>query len=231
MTGTLLCLALAALLAGPLGAASAATASDPSLREEFRRIATAHRNLAAYALDIEAQSGSAQDTIFAAVDCEAAGHCLRRIGAISVLETPKRVVVIDRNRRILTVGDRKSAAPPADPVDVLANLNRWESNGGAVSGGELTAQGRHWNFLAPKTGRVVAELYTDPHSRLLRRYVYRVGSADGSMREVKVNYTWRVRSALERRLFREETYLRRDGVALSPAAAYTGYQVVRGDHH
>lgn len=195
---------------------------------EIEAIQNAHLRLTRFDLEIEILGVSEAGPLKARVQCIDAHWCLRRIGFIRVLQTPRwNITIDDGNRRMTvarTVSGTASAPQPADPAVLLAV---WEQSGGRVSRGESTVDGQHWTVDSPRGNPKQSEFYTDPITHLLRRVSYRVGQEKAST--IDIVYRWLDASSLEAAAFEEITYIMEDGEKVVPAKGYDSYQIIRTD--
>lgn len=195
---------------------------------EIQDIQNAHLRLTRFNLEIEIRGMSGTGPLQARVQCLDAHWCLRSMGSIRVLQTPRWNIAVDDGNRQVTVArlasDASSAPQPADPSVLLAV---WRKNGGRISRGKLTADGQHWTVDSPRGNPKHSEFYTDPISHLLRRVSYTIGQEGAST--IDIVYRWLDASALEAAAFEETTYIIEDGENVVPAKGYDAYRIIRTD--
>lgn len=218
-----------------LSTISVAQELPPQTREEFRLIAAAHSTLARYQLAVDVHYGNIGGVapFHAEVRCLEPNRCLRSIGGLNILQTPRWSIAIDNTKRIMTVARHGSDAPPGKALDLDPDnlLNAWLEKGAKVSGGEMTSAGRHWIFDPSKPNGPKAELYTDPESHLFRKFVYQVQDATAGTGRVEVSYTWGHPSGMTQTDFEEDRYILERGDTVIPANSYAGYKIIRADRH
>ena len=203
---------------------------SPEIAQELRQIAAAHQALSQYRVEIDVRYVGAA-SIHARVECMDAVHCTRNIGFLRVLETPEWSIAIDTTKRTMTVSHRTSQTPIAPRYENPDKfLGAWLQAGGAIDGGELTVEGRHWVF-SPGGARPRTELYTDPASRLIRRLTYEDRDPAKPQQRVDVIYHWYDAADIDRSQFEINQYIEERGEAIVPASSYAGYEVIRADRH
>jgi hypothetical protein len=204
-------------------------------REEFRLIAAAHRNLTRYELAVDVRYDSAKNVapLHAEVKCVEPDRCLRSFGSLNILQTPRWLIAIDDGKGTITVARQSADVAAGKKLDLDPDklLNAWLQKGARVSGGELSASGRHWVFEPAKSDGPKAELYTDPGSHLLRRFIYQVTDPNAGTNRVDISYSWSDTSGLTQRDFDEARYIVERGDTIIPADSYAGYKIIRADRH
>jgi hypothetical protein len=226
-------LAIATLIAHvELGAAQApANAVAPG--EAFHRIAAAHRDVRAYGLQIDAlvTTGTATMPLQATVKCDSERRCLRRFQNSITLETPDRSLLINTMQRTITVSNPSNREPDhsAASGDPAAAIDKWLQNGGAISGGELSAAGRHWLVQTGNAAIPAIEMYVDESTHLVRRLVYETTSPGAAKTTVDVSYSWGDPSRLNPDDFDERQFVHEKSGTLVPANAYANYRLITAD--
>jgi hypothetical protein len=221
---------LLALLA--LGANSGAI---PAIREEFRQITLVHQALQRYdvAIDVSYEEAKAPLLIHSEVKCIDKFNCLRAIGNLTLLDSVRFSIAIDRSTQTMTVARRNATAPgtTASTPDPDKVLETWLAKGAKVSGGQLTHEGRHWMFQPADATHLAAELYTDPTTHLIRRIIYQARGKDAATTRISVAYSWRDASRLNAEEFAESHYVLDHDDHLEAASSYARYRIIRADRH
>jgi hypothetical protein len=200
--------------------------------KEFELIAAAHAALRAYDLriDIAYANGGVPLPLQARVACDARLHCLRVFLNAITLDTPTLSLIVDTNGHTiaLTAHDPDSSAPAG--IDAPALFAAWSRNGGTLTGGELTPDGRRWLFRSSKPAVPAAQMYVDSTTHLLRRLVYEIAGADRARSEVDIHYTWGDAAQLDPAEFEVNRFIEEEGASVAPARDYAGYRIIRADH-
>jgi len=221
-------LMMIAAAAQPTAAEQAAAATA----DEFQRIAAAHRDLRAYDLriDISLETGGSSVPLHGIVKCDGQQRCLRIFRNSTTLETPGLSLMVDANERTITVTRNKLLeGHPAAPMDPSEALQTWRTRGGRLSGGEVTAAGRHWTFASASPDVPAGDVFVDPESRLLRRLVYQSETPGRPRTTVDIRYTWGSPAELNSDDFETSRFVReRDGVIV-PMDQYAHYRIIRTD--
>lgn len=224
--------ALAAWLLLVEAAQPAVDAAITPIAQEFQLIAAAHRDLRAYDLRIEITVSSANSSLpfGAVVKCDAQQRCLRIFRNSTTLQTPALSLMVDSNTQTITVTRHKLDDQRTANVDPAAAVQAWVAKGGELTGGELTADGRHWKFGSSMPGKPTGDMYVDPQSRRLQRLVYRSTTATGT-RTVDVQYEWQDATRLDPAEFATSRFvLEKEGV-IEPAQAFAQYRIIDADRH
>jgi hypothetical protein len=227
-----LVLVLVAAISGPSEGSDEKTAAAAAA-EEFRRIAAAHRDLHSYDLQIEAlvESSGSSLPLRATVKCDEQRRCLRVFQKSTTLETPRLSLMLDATSQTITVTRHKvlNVPEPQASMDPSKALETWLENGGKLSGGESTPMGRHWTLETGKPTSPRAQMYVDPDSRLLRRFVYQNERSDGIRTTVDIRYTWGDAARLDPREFETSQFIEEQGRTIRPAEAYARYRIISTD--
>lgn len=223
-------LALLIVATPHLAMAEAMTETKPAPLDEFRRVSVALGELSRYVVDIEIRYGDWHgQQMRGRVSCDGQGRCLRALGILRVLETPRWLIAVDDSHRTISIMSRAQTAPlavpPISPDEALAT---WLSSGGEVSGGGLTSFGRHWIFAPANPTMPRAEIYTDPDTHLLNRLVYESTEPGG---RVEIQYKWRDATQVNPAELAETQFIVERGEQITAADTYANYTLVRKDLH
>ncbi len=202
---------------------------SPGAREEFALIADAHRELQTYDLQIEARidAGGESLPLSASVKCDAQRRCLRSFQNSTTLVTPRLSLIVDAGSRTITVTRQRLSETQQSPANPAAAFEDWLARGGKLSGGALTSWGRHWTLSDRASPR--AEIYVDPESRRIHRFVYQTPRADGGLTSVDIRYTWRDAARLNPDEFDTGRFVREVAGTIAPAEAYARYRIISAD--
>jgi hypothetical protein len=212
------------MLLSMLGGA-AAFGGERSTTEEFLAVSRSHAALTRYSLQIDVSVGGGAQALQAEVQCAAVDQCVRRVGGVTVLQSPTWTIAVDDARRTLTVSARdpkqSAGASYPDPQKVLAE---WLETGAKISGGEVSGEGRRWLLTPPNPRQSAIEVYTDPKSNLLQRIVY--GADADAAQRIEILYRWNATQVDESRLD-PKRYIRVQGKKVQATGDYANYRVIR----
>lgn len=205
--------------------------ASSAVNEEFQLIAAAHRDLGAFDLriDVSIESAGSSVPLQAVLKCDGRDRCLRLFRNSITLQTPGLALMVDTNERTITVTRQPLDTRPTGTLDPATALQAWLDQGGRLSGGEITPDGRHWSFASGKPGVPTGKMYVDPNSRRLRRLAYRSDTSQGVSTTVDIRYRWGDPARLDAREFDPGRFVTEQRGVIVPVDDYALFRVIYAD--